>query len=82
MKLTGYSRCEFNIKDTQEHISGFNIYISQDIPENSGEGFSAERYFLSDSKIKNNNINIPELYNKNVKIFYNRYGKVDTIVED
>lgn len=56
-----------------------NVYIGTDINPKYGEGFSVERAYLTDAKIAKDNIDLAALVNTDVHVYYNRYGKVDSI---
>ena len=79
MKIIGYSRNDFQAKNGQE-ITGYSVYIATDIDPRRGEGLSVEKVYLSDAKIAREHIQLSELLNRNVRVYYNRYGRVDSIM--
>lgn len=79
MKIIGYKRTNFKTKDGAE-ITGFNVYVENEINPEHGKGVQVDRIYLSDNKLARESINLEELLNKEVKIYYNRYGKPDSIV--
>ena len=79
MKIIGYKRTNFKTKDGAE-ITGFNVYVENEINPEHGKGVQVDRMYLSDNKLARESINLEVLLNKEVKIYYNRYGKPDSIV--
>ncbi len=77
--VIGFEKNDFRTKDGKE-ISGYNVYLSDDIEETKGLGCRVERVYLSDSKIAANGIDLDSLYEHEVAISYNRWGKVDEII--
>lgn len=82
MKVTGFTRNDFDVKDggSTKRITGYNVYLSNEIAPDSGKGFITERVYLTDDRLKAKNINLAELLNAECRAYYNRYGKIDTIV--
>lgn len=79
MKIIGYKRTNFKTKDGAE-ITGFNVYVENEINPEHGKGVQVDRIYLSDNKLAKEAINLDGLLDKEVKIYYNRYGKPDSIV--
>ena len=79
MKIIGYKRTNFKTKDGAE-ITGFNVYVENEINPEHGKGVQVDRMYLSDNKLARESINLEVMLNKEVKIYYNRYGKPDSIV--
>lgn len=79
MKLLGYKRSDFNTKDGKR-ITGINVYLSEEIDPKLGAGISVERVYLTDDKINRNNISIKALLSKDVKVFFNRFGKIEDLI--
>lgn len=79
MKIIGYKRADFKTKEGSK-ITGFNVYVENEIDPQHGKGVQVDRIYLSDNKLARESINLEELLNKEVKIYYNRYGKPDSIV--
>ncbi len=80
MKIVGFERSDFTVKESGDRITGFNVYIGRQIVADRGRGQAVDRIYLSDRKISESNIHLEELQGKEVVISYNRYGKVQTIV--
>ena len=79
MKIIGYKRTNFKSQDGVE-ITGFNVYVENEINPQYGNGVQVDRIYLSDKKLERESISLDELLDKEVKIYYNRYGKPDSIV--
>lgn len=79
MKIIGYRRNDFTTSDGKQ-ITGSNIYIATEIDPRRGAGVSVERQYLSDAKLAKEGIDLAELMDREVKVYYNRYGRVDSIV--
>lgn len=79
MKIIGYRRNDFNTNEGQR-ITGCNVYVATEIDPRRGAGVSVERQYLSDSKMAKEGIDLADLMDHEVKIYYNRYGRVDSIV--
>ncbi|WP_443672844.1 hypothetical protein [Gemmiger sp.] len=79
MKIIGYRKADFTPKNGEE-VKGFNVYVIDDISPEHGQGNSAERIYLTEKKLAGmGNIDVSSLLGHEVKIYYTRYGKVDTI---
>lgn len=72
MKVLGYSRKHLNFDDGRS-CDGYFLFLSEE--RRDTVGVATERVFLSDQK---GNGYEPSL-GDDIKIFYNRYGKVDSI---
>lgn len=79
MKVTGFERSDFTLKDTGERVTGFNVYLSRTISSDRGRGQAVERVYMSDRKLTEQNINLEALHGKDVIVSYSRYGKVQNI---
>lgn len=79
MKIIGYRRNDFNTNEGQR-ITGYNVYIATEIDPRRGDGVSVERQYLSDAKVEKEGLDLDALLGQEVKIYYNRYGRVDSIV--
>jgi len=73
MKIIGYQHSNFTVKDTGAKISGYILYLSE--ARDGVTGVATERIFLSNNRIGNY---VPNL-NDNIRIYWNKYGKVDSI---
>lgn len=79
MKIIGIRKSDFPTK-TGDFIKGYNAYVVDNIDPQYGQGQSAERIYLSERKLAAMNMPDPfVLLDREVKILYNRYGKVETI---
>ena len=79
MKIIGIRKSDFPTK-TGEMIKGYNVYVSDAIDPRHGQGLSAEHLYLSERKRSMmNGIDPFSLLGHEVKLYYNRYGKVDTV---
>ena len=81
MELVGFERSDFTTKDGNL-ITGNNVYITNDIAPSKGQGLSCERYYISDAKAKKANIDLEALIGQQVKVYFNKYHKVETIVSE
>ena len=79
MKLIGYRKSDFVTKDGVP-VTGYNVYIATEINPRRGGGVSVERDYLSDTKLSRENLKLDELLGHDIKVYYNRYGKIDSIV--
>lgn len=79
MKIIGICKSDFHAKNG-EVIKGYFAYVVDNIDPRYGQGQSAERIYLSERKLATMNMPDPfVLLDREVKILYNRYGKVETI---
>lgn len=76
-KLIGYQQCNFTAKDGTQ-VKGVNVYLEEPIIGN-GKGLSTEKVYLSESKMAKMNIDIEALIGKEVRLSFNRWGKLDYI---
>lgn len=72
MKIIGIRSSSFTGEDKTQ-ISGTNIYLTY--PLEKGEGFGAERIFVTDAKLAKWTYR-PKVGDE-VNVSYNRYGKCD-----
>ena len=79
MKFYGYRKADFTAKDGTK-VTGYNVYIGDDIDPAHGGGLAVERYYLSTTKLERNNIDIKELLECDVHVYFNQYGKVENVV--
>ena len=73
MTVIGFRKTSFKTKETNETISGYNLYVSEPIDPKYGEGETADRLFMTSDKLIQCGYNPAVGYN--VKVEYNRYGK-------
>lgn len=82
MKLIGYREANFRPDNGKgEEIKGYMIYLGNEIDPRRGGGMEAERQYLTQSKIDREGISLPELCGKDVNVYYNRYGKIASIIK-
>lgn len=79
MKIIGYQRADFMGEDGKQ-VTGNNIYIATEINPRYGAGVRVERSYLTDGKCEREGIDLAALLNQEIKVYYNRYGKIDSIV--
>ena len=79
MKIIGYQRADFAGEDGKQ-IKGNNIYIATEINPHCGAGIRVERSYLTDNKCEREGIDLAALLDQEIKVYYNRYGKIDSIV--
>ena len=79
MKIVGYKKSDFRTPDGTQ-ITGITVYAESDITCD-GKGIETEKFYLSENKMKKMNVNIDSLLGMEVRLGYNRWGKVDFISE-
>lgn len=79
MKIIGYQRADFEGEDGKQ-VKGNSVYIATAINPHFGAGVRVERLYLTDSKCEREGINLAALLDQEIKVYYNRYGKIDSIV--
>ena len=79
MKLIGFRKADF-VRKKEENVTGYNVYIATEIDPRRGGGVSVERDYLSDAKLSREGLKLDELLGHDIKVYYNRYGKIDSIV--
>ena len=78
-EIIGIRKSDFSTK-TGEVIKGYNVYVVDNIDPRHGQGQFAEHFYLSERKLAMMNTPDPfVLLGREVRIYYNRYGKVETI---
>ena len=78
--MIGYRRSDFTTKDKTK-VTGYNVYIATESDPHNGAGVMAERQYLSDAKIARENLDLEKLLGREIKVYYNRFGKIDSIVQ-
>ena len=73
VKVTGFQKVDFTPRDSNNPIKGISLYVSY--PKDGVTGEVAEKVFVSDTKL---GTYLPKL-GDHLNIFYNRYGKVDSV---
>ena len=81
MRIVGYYRADFEAEDGKQ-IKGSNVYIANEINPNQGAGVRVERSYLTEAKCEREGIDLAALLGRDVRVYYNKYGKVDSIVAD
>jgi len=78
MQVLGYEKASFYFNDGHS-VSGSYLYLKVDEPNRIKNvvGMKTERIFLSDTKLANSNYT-PKV-GDNINVYYNRYGKVDSV---
>lgn len=79
MKIIGYRKNDFKTNEGVE-VTGYSVYIATEVDPRRGAGVFVERQYLSDAKLAKEGIDLAELMDREVKVYYNRYGRVDSIV--
>lgn len=77
MKIVGYRKSNFRTADNTE-IKGYNIFAEESIVSN-GTGIQTDKFYLSENKINRMGIELDALIGEDVELYYNRWGKVETI---
>lgn len=72
MTVIGFRKTSFKGSDG-DTISGMNIYVSEALPADKGEGQSADRLFFTMDKLLSCKYS-PSLGDE-VRVEYNKYGK-------
>lgn len=76
MRIAGFRDVEFTAKNGDK-IKGKTFFFATKIAPGRGSGEEFERAFMGDDKI--NKLGFTPVVNQEVKIFYNKYGKIETI---
>lgn len=76
-KVTGLRNTSFKSRDDGSTVEGKTVYLSDDIPASVGSGQSTERYFLSQAKL--DSFGFALKVGMDVRVLFNRFGKVATI---
>lgn len=79
MKIIGYERSDFRLKDSDMMITGVNVYVTRPADPNLGKGAVCERIYLSDKRMAACYFDVTAAVGKEVNISYSRYGKVSSI---
>lgn len=80
MTIIGYERADFSTKDGTK-VTGVHVYVGRPAAPTLGEGSVVERVYVSDRKIEACGLDLSKAIGKEVQIYYNRYGKVASIVQ-
>lgn len=79
MKLIGFERNDFTVRETGAKITGYNVFLSRPVDASRGKGIVVERQYVSDNKLETAHIDLQSLINKDVRVLYNRWGKLETL---
>lgn len=79
MKIIGFRKNDFKTKEGVE-VTGYSVFIATEIDPRRGAGMSVERQYLSDAKLAKEGLDLDVLLGHEVKVYYNRFGRVDSIV--
>lgn len=75
-KIIGKANTSFKAKDGTQ-VEGMTLYVTEPISREKGKGERADKIFLTTAKLFSLNFT-PDVGN-DVKIFYTRFGKVETL---
>ena len=75
-KIVGYKRSAFTANDGTQ-VSGMRIFLIAELSGNNAKGYESLSLYLSDAKLAN--IGYTVSLNDEVEIYYNRYGKPESI---
>ena len=79
MQVIGYRKSDFTPTKGEE-VKGYSVYITDEISSEYGCGQSAERIYLSEKKLAGmGNLDVSSLLGHEVKVYYYRYGRVDSL---
>ena len=76
--ICGVKSYSFRDKDDKQ-VDGCAVALLKPIDSDKGKGFWPETVYLSKEKLKNISSKLEN--NSSVQVIYNRYGKVDDIVD-
>lgn len=76
MTVVGYRRVDFSGQDGKQ-ITGYSVFCAYPITSEGGAGNGCDKIFLSDRKLAQQGY-MPKIGDE-VKVSYNRYGKVDWV---
>ncbi len=79
MKIIGYRRSDFATKEGVE-VTGFMVTLAREINPKIGNGVETETMYFSTQKLANSGYELEDLLDSEIKINYNRYGKLDNFV--
>lgn len=81
MIICGYKKITFKAKDTNEEITGYNVYTLDEFGENStGYGCISDKVFVSVAKFEE--LDIHNIVKNKIPCYflYNKFGKVTSVV--
>lgn len=79
IKMIGYEKSDFKADDGKE-IKGYNIWLARTVEPARGKGSAVDRFYMTEEKIEAAGMDLAALLNKDAEVYYNRYGKVSSIV--
>lgn len=81
MRCIGYKLVSFKPQDSQSEVTGYRCTFVDEYPKDVGTGFSANVEFLSIDKFTKFGLADLTKNNKDFSVYYNRYGKIQEIIE-
>ena len=76
-KIVGFRKADFRAKDGTM-VKGYNVFTEEEILTN-GKGLQAEKIYFSEAKLEKVGLDLDSILGREVKISYNRFGKVQEI---
>mgnify|MGYP003275104834 CR=1 FL=1 len=80
MEVIGIVRSNFTLQATGKEITGCNLYLARPIDPKLGHGVAVDRVYMTDAKLEANGIDLETIVGREVVVYYNRYGKVASMV--
>lgn len=77
MQVVGFQKSNFTPKDSNREIRGYNLFLSRPLVGDDADGIAVERCYITDEKLAASNYT--PCIGDEVDLFYNRFGKPDTI---
>ena len=71
-EVVGFKRTQFQARDNGQTISGWTIHVQFEDPNVTG--YAGDRFFLSDGKC-----DYKPVVGDRINVYYNKYGKIDSI---
>ena len=81
MRCLGYRLISFKPSGSQSDVTGYRCTFVEEYPKDVGTGFNALTQFLSLDKFTQFGIAELTRGNKEFSVYYNRYGKIQDIIE-
>jgi len=77
MTVIGFFRNDFTTED-QNVVTGYRVFVGHKITVN-GDGMKVDTIYLTDSRLAKSGYNLR--VGDEVKLLYNRFGKIETVVK-
>lgn len=79
-KVVGYQPVEFEKNGFK--CKGVNFYLVCDDSRNGLVGYSTDKVYVSDKILTDNNIKLNDIKvgESTIRVYYNRYGRVDAVM--